>query len=178
YVVERIEQRAHVIPVPMRDGDGLHVCERHPDVLAVSEKERSLRASIEQQLVVTIANVRGQNERQTELGTTQRRPRQLFGAGRDDIVELRRHVLGLTRVAVAHIVERYVDHEPIYGWELRHHRFQRRRRSPPTIDSPVALASTEFPVQHRAPADSAGSHAHGRAYDLSANSLALPPHVF
>ena len=44
-----------------------HIRQRHPKVLAVSEKERPFGSSIEQQLVATIAHVRSQDERQTEL---------------------------------------------------------------------------------------------------------------
>src|SRR5262249_8970753 len=53
-VVERVQKRTHMIPVAMRDSDGLHVHQRHPKVLAVSEKECPLWPGIEQQLVMTL----------------------------------------------------------------------------------------------------------------------------
>src|SRR5215472_10085214 len=120
HMIEGLQQRAHMIPVAVRDGDGFHVCQRHSKVLAVSEKERPLGPGIEEQLGGAIAYRGSQDERQTELRAAQRTSRQLLGAGRHDVVELRRDVWGLARVAVAQIVERNVDDEAVDRSQIRH----------------------------------------------------------
>src|SRR5262249_28495301 len=66
-----------------------------------------------------IAHVRGQDERQTELRAAQRGARELLGAGRHDVVELGRDVLGLARVVVARIVEGDVHDEAVYWAQVQ-----------------------------------------------------------
>ena len=119
-VVERVQQGAHVVPVPVRDGDGLHVGEGQPEIPAVPHEQRPLGPGVEQQGVPARAAVRGQDEGQTELRAAERRARQLRGAGLHDVVELGRDVRGLAGVVVAEIVEGDIDHESVDGLQWRH----------------------------------------------------------
>jgi len=71
-VTHRVEQRAHVGPVAMRDRNSPHVGERHAEVSAVPQKERALRPGVEKQLVATVARGGGQDKGQTTLGAAER----------------------------------------------------------------------------------------------------------
>ena len=71
-VVKRVQQRPHMIPVPVRESDSLHIGQGHAHILAISEKEWPLGPGIEQQFIVLLASIGSQDERQTELRAAQR----------------------------------------------------------------------------------------------------------
>jgi hypothetical protein len=114
----------------VRDSDSLHIDQRHAKILAISEKERSLGPGIEQQFIVTLARIGGQDECQTELRAAQRVARDGSGTGCHDVVELGRDVVGFARVIVTHIIERDIDNEPV-NWPQVLHRigFPQKRSS-------------------------------------------------
>ena len=58
-----------------------------------------------------LADVCGQDQRETELRTAQRGPRDFARPRLHDVVKLGRHVMGLARIAIAEVIQRDINDE-------------------------------------------------------------------
>ncbi len=86
--VDRIRQRAHVVPMAVGDRDRLDLAEVELEVAAVADEDRAFGAGVEQQDVLGLADAGTEAEAVAQIGREECLARDDLGATEDDVGEL------------------------------------------------------------------------------------------
>ena len=147
--VDRRRQRAHMVPMSVRDGDLLDLAEIEAQVAAVADEDGAFGAGVEQRDMFAAAEARAQAQPVAEVGRQQRLAGDFLGARQHYVGELRHGERCLADIGVADIVGDDLDRKQVengQGGMFVHGYVDFRNRTNNLLTSSAFSCCTQWPA--------------------------------